>query len=136
MSDNRFRRSANRFALFAALLLISLPIFPLIGFASAWYYEFLPRIVTNYAFFWPQLVLVPKGFFVSDPGGNQSYLVTEAIYVALLFWVVVGTGFSWVTRDWRVSYTGLSVYPVMALVMLVVFSLLGVFGVQPFVDGL
>jgi hypothetical protein len=54
-----------------------------------------------------------------------------SMYLAAVFWAVIGVGFAWMTRRFSLLYVFLSAYPTMLLVFAVVTSILSTLGYYP-----
>lgn len=128
--------SATRFSLALVLFLLAL-LLPYALFLIAETFGTIPlsRAVRNFLFFWPQMALFPYGINVYENGDTQTYMYDYAIYFAVAFWIVIGVTHSRITRKWKLLYSGLSVYPTILMVTIILNSLLSVFDIYPYLEG-
>ena len=83
----------------------------------------------NQLFFYPQTAL-PQSF--STVGSNNREVLSSpaAMIVSVLFWVIVGCAFAWLTRRLRLYFTVPLAVISIFVVLLAVELVLGLFGLQ------
>lgn len=128
-----FPLMARRVGAFCAVFAVGLFACPLLAFAI---HPIIPRLVSNFLFFWPQLALVPFGFThpASDMtrtwlAGGWSYVITGPL------WLLVGIVLSWLLRGKAVHATAIAALPVSFAIAVVAFALLGHFDIGVYFEG-
>ena len=118
--------------LFFAVFTISLPLLPVL----AWnLHEFLPRVLSNLFFFWPQIVMFPYGL---TPYGDPTRLVldrTAAVTAAIVWWLLVGGAFAWLTHYRSTRFALMAVVPFIVCAAILCQLLLALLGCSPYVEG-
>jgi len=128
-----FRRVLFHLSAFAALFAASLWLFPLLALAT---HRCLPRTAANLLFFWSQLLLAPYGFTLRHTDGTATYWGSQVFpALALLFWLLVASAFSFALRYRRLRVTLLLTYPFVFVVAAVVAAVLWQFGVTVYLEG-
>ncbi len=94
----------------------------------AFRFDLVPSPLFGWWMLWPFLALPSEGFTDSRTIGGAVYIGETSMYLAVAFWAVIGVGFAWMTRQFRLRYVLLSAYPTMLLVLVVVTSVLSALG--------
>ena len=107
--------------------------FPFIGLGLAWMrFSF----AGEYLFFWPQRMLLPDGFVNRGDLHSQFLMMDCAIYCAMAFWFGYCLFLGYLLRNVKIGYVALATYPIVAVVMTLMYSLLGLFGYSVVLDGI
>ena len=104
----------KRAAVFLLLLALSVPLFPRV---VSYLHHLFPAYIENTLFFWPRLVLIPRGFYDKDIGHSEAFLAGSGIYLAIVFWSLFSIAFGYAMRNLKVRYTALSTYPAAYIMM-------------------
>lgn len=86
--------TVSGFAIFVASFVLSVFLFPFVALAA---HDFLPRLLVNGLFFWPQLLLMPYGL----RGDGFYYGYGTLSFIAATFWLLLGLAFGWLLRNLR-----------------------------------
>jgi len=126
--QSRLQKSIKAFGIFAALFIASLVLLPFVAVAA---YGLLPEFLSDHLLFWPQYLIAPNGL-----RGSGFYIgVGTSGFIAIALWCLIGAFYGWLTRDLSVRAKILMTYPTIILIVVIVYMLLGVFGLEPNLEG-
>jgi hypothetical protein len=120
--------TASGFAIFIASFVLSVFLFPIVALAA---HDYLPRLLVNGLFFWPQLLLMPYGL----RGEGFYYGYGTLGFIAATFWLLLGLAFGWLLRNLRLPLKAFAVFPFILFITVSVYFLLGFFGLGPNLEG-
>lgn len=116
-----------RFAAFAVVFFTGLFACPIVAYSA---HSYLPRLLSNWLFFWPQTALALNGFVAPASDMTRTFLSGGPnIVIAAIFWAVVGLALAWLLRHRRIVAIVLAALPVsftVAWVMLLALRLMNV----------
>ena len=130
----RIRGALPHLGAFAVLLGPSLWLFPRLALVDP---GVLPNWLSNYLFFWPQLVLAPYGFICGAPGSPVTYWGSQFFpLAAYVFWSVVACAYAVAIRRRPLYFTFLLTYPIVFTVAELIGLLLRLFDIFVYLEGL
>ena len=132
MSDTDGKPWLQRAQDFLLILVVTLLAFPLAAFALG---PVLPRVIRNFMFFWPEVVLLPNGFMNLEIGGSRAFFMNSAIYGAIITWVLIAVLFGKVFRKTAKKKAAWLVIPVAVGLVITFLVLLYAFGYTVYSDG-
>jgi phosphoglycerol transferase MdoB-like AlkP superfamily enzyme len=119
------------FAILLGVLVISLPVLPLLAFALN---SVLPHRIEDFMFFWPQYVLVPRGFRTSPPA-YTTVLSDWSMELAIAFWVAFLALVAMLVRRWSAKWIVLASLPIALVTVALSGEVLGAFEFWVALDG-
>jgi hypothetical protein len=126
--SNEFRKTISGFVIFVIFFVLSVFLFPFVALVA---HNFLPRMLVNYLFFWPQVLLLPYGL----RGTDFYYGYGTLGFVATTFWLLFALAFGWLSRNFGIRLKAFAVFPFVILITVSIYFIFGVFGLAPNLEG-
>jgi hypothetical protein len=124
----------RRYALCVAVLAVSLVLFPLLALVPVAVPVRLPGWLGNALFFWPQLLLLPRG--LQSMASNTVYGAAFAPFLMGVFWLLAVAGVARLTLRWRTRWALPALFVAVASIAELLLLVVGALGLRAVLDGL
>jgi hypothetical protein len=137
MQRNKFKQDSLEITtssvIFLVILGVSIFVFPLL---AVYFYSLLGRVVGNFLFFYPQVVMLSGGLTSSVEGASKLILSeTTSRIIAGVLWVGISFVFGYLFHRVKFRYKILLVLPIAVIIVLTYSYLLYFLGISIYLEG-